>query len=122
MHPQLDPGRRAPRDAQQLDPVAEFLGVADVLLREIGDALGIRLVELHRDAVGDRRHDGEFVRRIDSLNVEPRIGFGIAEPLRLGQHVLEARTFLTHLRKNKVRGPVDDSRDPLDTVGGKAFT
>ncbi len=121
MHPQFDAGRRAPGDAEQLDPVTKFLGVADILLGEPGNALGIGLVELHRNAVGDRRHDGELVRGIHTLDVEGRVGFRIAEALRLGEHVFEARTLLAHFRKDEVRGPVDDSSDPLDTVGAQPF-
>jgi len=41
--------------------------------------------------------------------------------LRFGQHVLEARSLLAHLRQDEVRGPVDDAGDPLDSVGGQAF-
>ena len=80
------PSARPPRDAEQLDPVAELLGVADVLLRELRDALGVGLVELHRDAEGDRRHDGELVRGVDALDVERRVGLGVAALLRLLQH------------------------------------
>jgi hypothetical protein len=44
MHAQFDArGRRAhARDAQQLDAVAQLLGVADVVLGEGRDALGVR--------------------------------------------------------------------------------
>ena len=75
---------RAARDAEQLDPVAQFLGVADVLARELRDAFGVGLVELHRHAERDRRHDRELVRGVDAFDVERRIGFGIAARLRLG--------------------------------------
>ena len=45
---------------------------------ELGDAFGVGLVELHRDAEGDRRHDRELVRGVDALDVEGRVGLGIA--------------------------------------------
>ena len=54
MHAQLDAFRRALGDAQQLDAVAELLGVADVGRLQLGDAFDVGLVELHRDAEGDR--------------------------------------------------------------------
>ena len=50
---QLDALGRLARDAQQLDAVAQLLGVTDVFLRQLGDALGIGFFKLHRDAKGD---------------------------------------------------------------------
>ena len=115
------PAARAPRDAEQLDPVAQLLGVADVLARQLRDALGVDLVELHRHAEGDRRHDGELVRGIDALDVERRVGLGVAARLRLLQHGVERRAGCAHLGQDEVRRAVDDAGDPLDPVGGEAF-
>ena len=78
MHAQLDAAGRAAGDAEQLDPVAQFLGVTDVLTGEPGDALGVGAVELHRDAEADRGEDGELVRGIDAFDVESRIGLRVA--------------------------------------------
>ena len=85
------------------------------------DALGVRLVELHRHAEGDRRHDRELVRGVDALDVEGRVGLGVAARLRLGEHLRERRAPGAHLGKNEVRRAVDDAGDPLDAVGGEAF-
>ena len=60
MNPELDAfavrttrDRSAPGDAEQLDPVSQLLGVAEVLAREPRDPFGVNLVELHRHPKGD---------------------------------------------------------------------
>ncbi len=40
-------------DAQQLDAVAQLLGVLDVGSAQFGDAFNVGLVELHRNAESD---------------------------------------------------------------------
>ena len=96
---QLDAVRRAARDAEQLDAIAELLGVGDVRSAEFGDAFDVGAVELHRDAERDRREQRDLVSGVDALDVERRIGFGIAEPLRFGEHVVERQPFGAHLAR-----------------------
>jgi hypothetical protein len=115
------PLRRALGDAQQLDAVAELLGVADVLRSELGDALDVGLVELHRDAERDGAHDGRLVRRVDAFDVEGRVGLGVAQALGFLQHHVEVEALVAHLGQDEVGGAVDDAGDPLDAVGGEAF-
>ena len=57
---------------------AQRLGYA-----ETDPTFDIGLVELHRDAERDRAHDRRLVRGVDSLDVEGRVGLGIAQALRL---------------------------------------
>jgi hypothetical protein len=121
MDAELDAGLRPPRDAEELDPVTELLRVADVLARELRDALGVDLVELHRDAEGNRRHDRELVRGVDALDVERRIGLGVAARLRALERGGERLALAAHLREDKVRRAVDDPGDPFDPVGGQAL-
>ena len=71
--------------AEQLDAVAELLGVGDVGRLQLGDALDVRLGELHRHAERDRADDRRLVRGVDAVDVEGRVGLGVAEPLRLGE-------------------------------------
>ena len=89
MHPQFDAFRGTPCDAEQLDAIAEFFGVTDILFRQFRYAFGVDLVELHRNAERNGRHDGELVRRIDTLDVERRVGFRITEFLRLSEDLAE---------------------------------
>ena len=106
---------------QELDAVAELLRVADVEAGELRDALGVDGVELHRNAEADRRHDGELVGGVDALDVEGGIGFRVAARLCVLQRELEAHAAGAHLGQDEIAGAVDDARDPLDAVRGKAL-
>ena len=77
---------------EQLDPVAELLGVGDVGRLQVDDAFDVGLVELHRHAERDRAHDRRLVRGVDAGDVEGRVGLGIAEPLRLGERDREVES------------------------------
>ncbi len=125
VHAQLDAfaggSRRAAGDAQQLDAVAQLFGVADVHCLQLADAFHVGLVELHRDAEGNRRHDGQLVRGIHAFDVEGRIGLGVAQRLRLRQHGGEVQSLVAHLGQNEVGGAVDDAGHRFDAVGGQAF-
>ena len=121
MHAQLDAVGLALGDAQQLDAVAELLGVADVFARELRNAFDISGAELHRDAEADRGHDRELVRRVHAFDVERRIGLRVAAPLRFLQHVGEARAFVAHFGEDEIARAVDDAGDPFDAVRGQPF-
>ena len=106
-------------DREQLDPVAELLGVGDVGRLQVDDAFDVGLGELHRNAERDRAHDRRLVGGVDAGDVEGRVGLGVAEPLRLGERGREVDPLLAHLREDEVGRAVDDPGDPLDPVGGR---
>ena len=108
-------------DTQQLDTVAQLLGVLDVRGFELGDPLDVGLVELHRNTEGNGAHQGCLMRGIDAFNIEGRVSFGVTQALRLGQHVGEGQPLVAHFRKDEVGGAVDDAGSPFDTVGRQAF-
>ena len=78
MNPQFYPCIGAPGNTEVFDPVAQFIGVSDVLPFYPADALGVGLLELQWDAEGDGTQDGQLVRRIDTLNIKRRVGFRVA--------------------------------------------
>ena len=131
MHAQLDAvldivlnalfnrGATAAGDAEMLDSVAEFRGVGEVFRRQRADAFGVDVGEAQRNAEGDRRHDGELVGGVDAIDIEARVGFGVAERLGLGEHVLEPPPARRHFAENEVAGAIDDSGEPFDAVGGE---
>ena len=88
---------------------------------ELADALDVGLVELHRNAEGQRREDGNLVRGVHALDVECRVGLGIAQALRLLEHDIEGHALVAHFGEDEVGGAVDDAGDPLNAVGGEAF-
>ena len=89
--------------------------------RKPGDAFGVDFIELHRNAEGNSRHDGELVRGVDALDVEGRVGLGIAQFLRLLEHCVECQALVTHFRKDEVAGAIDDAGDPFDAIGGQSL-
>ena len=121
MHAHLDAVYIAARDAQVLDPVAQLLGVGHILAADVADAFDVDLVELQRDAKGDRGQDGELVGGINALDVEGRIGLGVAQRLRLGQYFRKVAALLTHRGQDEIGGAVDDARHPFDAVAGQPF-
>ena len=85
----LDARLGAAGDAEQLDAVAELVGRLDVGLRDRRDALDIDRVGIDLGAEGDRGQERELVRGVVALDVEGRVGLGIAEPLGVGEAVGE---------------------------------
>ena len=119
MDPLLEPLVGQPRDAEQFDAIAELLGEIDVEPRDVPDAFGVDAGEIDRPAKADARQDGELVGGVDAVDVEARIGLGITELLRLGQHLGEFAPALAHRRQDVVRGAVEDAVDALQPVAGK---
>ena len=111
-----------PRDAEQFDAVAEFGRERDVERGDPPNALDMHRVERNRPPERQRRQDRQFVRRIDAVDVERRIGLGIAELLRIGEHLGKFATALAHLRQDVVAGAVQDAGDPQDAVAGEPLT
>src|SRR4029077_4115627 len=120
MNAQLDALRdaapRPARDAEELDAVAELLGVADVRLGQLLNALPEAFIELHRYAERERGKDRQLVRGVDALDVEGGIRLGVAAPLRVLERSLERQALVAHLREDEVGGAVDDPGDPFDAV------
>src|SRR6266478_889896 len=106
---------------QELDAVAELLGKVDVEPRDVADALGIDAAEVDRATEPDARQDGELVRRIDAVDVKARIGFGIAELLRLGEHFGKFVRGLAHRRQDIIRGSVENAVDAREPVSDKTL-
>ena len=77
--PLLEPGRRHPRHAQELDPVAELVGEGDVHGRDVADALDVDRVEARPAAEGQRRQQRQLVRGVDAVDVEGGVGLGVAQ-------------------------------------------
>ena len=122
MNAKFNPLRAPLGNTEQFDPVAQLLGIFDVLTGKFGDAFDIGLVELHRNAEGNGRHDGCLVRCIHAFDVKCRVRFGIAQPLGFFQHNFEVQSFATHFRQDEVGCTVDDAGNPVDSVSRQALT
>ena len=104
------------RDAEQLDAVAELVGEGDVERGDAADALDMHRLERNRPAEGERREDRQLVRGVDAVDVEGRVGFRVAELLRVGQHFGELAPALAHDGQDVVAGAVEDAGDADDAV------
>ena len=56
---------------------------------------------------------------VDAVDVEARVGLGVAQRLRLGQDVAEVAAALAHRGQDVVRGAVEDAVDALEPVRGQ---
>src|ERR1700736_1348325 len=117
----LEPLLGQPRNPEELDAVAEFLGKAEGEPRAVPDPLGIDPIEVDRATEPDARQDGELVRRIDAVDVKTRIGFRIAELLRLGEHFGKFVRGLAHRRQDIIGGPVENAVNAREPVSGKTL-
>ncbi len=75
----------------------------------------------HRHAEGDLRQDGQLVGGVGAVDVEGRVGLGVAAPLGLGQRLGVALALLGHARQDEVAGAVEDALQRQDLVGGQAL-
>ena len=71
-------------------------------------------------AEGDAGQDGELVRRVEPVDVEARIGLGVAELLRFLQRSLIGLALL-HLGEDEVAGAVQDAVEARQAVAGERF-
>ena len=72
---------------QQLDRVTKLAGEADVDRIQSGDAAAFDGRSTEADAERDLRQDGELVGGIGPIDVQGRVGLGVAAPLGLGQRI-----------------------------------
>ena len=108
-------------DAEQFHPVAQVLGVGDVHRVHAANALDVDRIEVDPGAEGEAGEDGEFVRGVDAVDVEARIGLGVAQRLRVGERGGEGAPALAHVGEHVVAGAVEDSVNSRHPVGGQAL-
>ena len=61
------------------------------------------------------------MRRVDALDIESRVGLGIAQALRVFERDREVQSLVAHFAQDEVGRAVDDSGYPLDAVGAQAL-
>ena len=83
-----DPAVAKLGDAEQLQREAELLRVGEVVGLDLGDPLVGDVVERDRRVEGEPGEDRHLRRRVGAADVVGRVGLGVAELLRAGQHVL----------------------------------
>ena len=116
------PASVSPRDAQQLDPVAQLLGEADI---QRGDRGGCPRHARRRNPPAAPNASAARIASLCAASTpsisKRRIGLGIAKRLRIGQHVGEFAPSLAHRGQDIIAGAVQNAGDPADPVAGQTF-
>ena len=81
MHALLDALGGPHRDPEQFDAKAKFLRRAQIFRRDRGDAFDIDRALRDLGAEGEARQNGKLLRGVMAIDVERRVGLGIAQPL-----------------------------------------
>ena len=100
--------------ADQLELEPEVARVLEVVGLDVLDPLVADLVEVHRGVEREARDDRHLGGCVAAVDVVGRVGLGVAEPLGLGQRLVERHPGPRHLGEDEVRGPVDDPVDAVD--------
>jgi len=119
--PRLDLFTSFAGDRQELDLVTQLLRKFYVFLGDSRYSLAAYTVYLDFLSVGEGKHDGEFVCRVDTLDVESRVGLGKTEALGLLQDLGEGLSFVRHFRQDVVGGSVHYTQDGLDPIRHQAL-
>ncbi len=115
------PCLRALRDAEQFYAEAEFVRGGEIGERDLLDALDRDGVGVDAGAERQRGEDGELVRGVETADVESRVGFGVAKPLRFGEADGERKLFLFHARQDVIAGAVEDAGDAPHRIARQTF-
>src|SRR5262245_50948668 len=91
---------------EELDAVSQLARSSDVSLGDVRDTFKINVVRCDLRAEGKTGEDRQLVSCIVSFDVERRIGFRVAEPLRILQAGIEREPFSFHPGQNVVAGTV----------------
>ena len=88
-------------------------------LVDAGDAFAVDHLERHGGVEGEAREDRGLLRGVVALDIGGGVGLGVAEALRVGEHVGELGTLFVHAVEDVVGRAVDDAHDPLHAVAGE---
>src|SRR5215468_4422592 len=121
MYALLDPLGGAHGHAEKLDAIAELFCGAKVFRLDRGNAFDVDRALRHLGAEGEAREDRKFLRGVVAVDVERRVGLGIAEPLRVLQAFGKRQSLLLHPAQDVVAGAVENAVDAVDIGSGKAL-
>ena len=116
-HPRLYLVAVALRDRQKFDHKAHLARDLDVRLGDLGDAFARDQIDRKPLVERERRQYRQLVAGIVTLDVRDRVRLGIAERLRVFEHLGIVRALLGHLAEDVVGRAVDDRLDLEYGVG-----
>ena len=85
MHALFDAFCGSHRDPEQFDAKTEFLGGAQIFRGDRGNAFDINRALSDLGAEGEAGQNGKLLRGVLAVDIERRIGLGIAQALRVLQ-------------------------------------
>ena len=85
----LNAVRRPFANTEQLDLISELTSVFDVFRRDMTDAFNVNAGEIDFGAKCNAGQYCELMRSVDTIDIEARIGFRVAQLLGFRQHVIE---------------------------------
>src|ERR1700722_2768712 len=121
MHALLNPLPGLHRDAEQFYAIAQLIGRIEIGQRDRRDALDVDRIRIEFCAEGQTRQDRKLLRGVVAFDVKGRIGFGIAEPLRVAQAIVEREPVLLHAAKNVIAGAVEDAIDAGEGIATESL-
>jgi hypothetical protein len=111
MHAQFDLSRlRAARHRDQLDDIAQFRARIRCRARRRRECLRDKYrLDINRRAERDAGQNRQLIHRVEAIDIGGRVGFGVAQFLRFGQHVREVAAFARHFGQDVIGGAVENA-------------
>lgn len=122
MHALLDALGGANGNTEQLEPVTEIVSGAQIFRRDGGDTFDIHRALSNFRAESEAGENGKLLRGIVAVDVEGRVGLGIAEALRILEALGKRQALLLHPGQDVIAGAVEDAIDAVDAGSRKTFT
>src|SRR5580700_6316915 len=122
VHALLDALPGLHRDAEELYAIAQLIGRIEIGQRDRRNPLDIDRLGIEFCAEGETRQDRKLLRGVLAFDVEGRIGFRIAEPLRVAQAIVEGGPVLLHGREDVIAGAVEDAVDAGEGIAAETLT
>jgi hypothetical protein len=119
MHAQLHRAAVIASDREVLDREAEARRKLVVDGLDAADALDWHAANRHARAEREHRQHHQLVRGVVAVDVERRLGLGVAQLLRLGERGLEGRALEAHATEDVIAGAIDDAAQRDHPVAGQ---
>ena len=113
-------GRLAPA-ADQPDGVLQRFGVLEIERRDAADAFHVNVRRRDLLAEGQCGQQHQLAARVVAIHVGARVGFGVSQALRLGDHGLHRGAGLFDLGQDVVAGAVENAVQRLHAVARDAL-
>ena len=109
------------RGPDQADLEAQSPGLGDIFGDDMADTACGDRIEIKCGAKGEAGQDRQLMRRINAIDIESWVCFGISQSLGIGEHIGKVTAMGLHFREDIVAGAVEDSIDRGDGIGGGPF-